>query len=279
LRRLVGLGVSVLVLALACSDVYVQVQDDGLNPSVSGSAAGGSGNAGAGGAGGTGGGSGGAGPCSPGASQCTDCIDNDADGLTDGWDVECVGPLDNDEGSFATGIPGDNADPCKPDCFFDGDSGSGNDGCFWDLACDPANPGAPDCPYDPDKQDCPEIAQECLDNCGGYTPNGCDCFGCCEVLVSDQSSVTVKLGPDCTEEALQDPTACKPCTQVVDCLNDCAPCEYCLGKSVLPRGCEDGTGGAGGGGNECVPGPACDPDTPCPIDLYCLTGCCVDIPS
>ncbi len=32
-------------------------------------------------------------------------------------DPECVGPCDNDEGKFATGIPGDNIDACKQDCF------------------------------------------------------------------------------------------------------------------------------------------------------------------
>ena len=36
-------------------------------------------------------------------------------------------PLDNDESSFATGIPGDNMDACKQDCFFDGNSGMGDD--------------------------------------------------------------------------------------------------------------------------------------------------------
>src|SRR5215212_9830114 len=43
-------------------------------------------------------------------SQCTDCIDNDNDGYVDSYDLECTGPRDNDESSFATGIPGDNMD-------------------------------------------------------------------------------------------------------------------------------------------------------------------------
>ncbi|HVR61648.1 MAG TPA: hypothetical protein VMU50_07095, partial [Polyangia bacterium] len=77
-----------------------------------------------------------------GKTQCSDGIDNDGDGLIDYDDPECVGPLDNDEGSFATGIPGDNVDPCKQDCFFDGNSGMGNDGCDWQLKCDPLNTGA-----------------------------------------------------------------------------------------------------------------------------------------
>src|SRR5262245_3809742 len=42
-----------------------------------------------------------------GMTQCSDGIDNDGDGKIDYNDPECVGPLDNDEGTYATGIPGD----------------------------------------------------------------------------------------------------------------------------------------------------------------------------
>ena len=80
-------------------------------------------------------------------TQCSDGIDNDGDGKIDYNDPECVGPLDNDEGTFATGIPGDNSDACKQDCFFDGNSGMGDDGCEWQLKCDPMTNNA-DCPYD-----------------------------------------------------------------------------------------------------------------------------------
>ena len=62
-----------------------------------------------------------------------DFADFDGDGKIDLADPECVHPCDNDEGSFATGIPGDNVDACKQDCFFDGDSGMGNDGCEWNF--------------------------------------------------------------------------------------------------------------------------------------------------
>ena len=82
-----------------------------------------------------------------GMTQCSDGIDNDGDGKIDYGDPECVGPLDNDEGTFATGIPGDNVDACKQDCFFDGNSGMGDDGCDWQLKCDPMTNNA-DCPYD-----------------------------------------------------------------------------------------------------------------------------------
>jgi hypothetical protein len=42
---------------------------------------------------------------------------------------------DNDESSFATGIPGDNIDTVNQDCFFDGNSGGGDDGCDIHVCC------------------------------------------------------------------------------------------------------------------------------------------------
>jgi len=240
---------------------------------------------GAGGAGGVsgtgvGGGTGPGGDCTPGATECTDCIDNDGDGWIDSWDINCIGPLDDDETNFATGIPGDNKDPCKQDCFFDGNSGSGDDGCLWDLACDPNNPGADSgCPYDPAKMNCPPPpSQECLDNCAALTPNGCDCFGCCEITLPNMSTVTVLIEFGCTADKLADPTVCKPCAQQQGCLNPCDPCEYCLGKTVLPPEC--GSDGGGGGTNGCASDEQpCAPEFPCPANFYCLTGCCIQIPS
>ncbi|MBC8131754.1 MAG: hypothetical protein H7X95_02135, partial [Deltaproteobacteria bacterium] len=87
------------------------------------------------------GGTAGSGPvgCQTGGAQCNNCVDDDRDGLIDTADPECVGSTDNDESTFGTGIPGDNSDACKQDGFFDGDSGMGNDGCEWNLKCDPLN--------------------------------------------------------------------------------------------------------------------------------------------
>ena len=82
-------------------------------------------------------------------TQCSDGIDNDGDGLIDSADPECTGPADNDESSFATGIPGDNMDACKQDCFFDGNSGMGDDGCQWQLECDPRSTNTR-CPLQPE---------------------------------------------------------------------------------------------------------------------------------
>ena len=155
-----------------------------------GGAAGAAGTTGAGGAAGAGGA--GATPisCPNAAPQCNDGMDNDGDGKIDSLDPECVGPCDNDEGTFATGIPGDNMDACKQDCFFDGNSGMGDDGCEWNLKCDPASPGAnaaKPCPYESGFKNCPDKQSDrCIRNCQKLTPNGCDCFGCCAVSAGGQ---------------------------------------------------------------------------------------------
>ena len=142
-RSLRVLLISGSLLAAGCGSGGVTIKSDGGGTgSVPGrggaSGSGGAvGNGGATGAGGSGGGlQPGGGKIPIGQAACSDGIDNDGDGLIDYNDPECVGPLDNDEGSFATGIPGDNVDPCKQDCFFDGNSGLGDDGCEWQLKCD-----------------------------------------------------------------------------------------------------------------------------------------------
>ncbi len=131
---------------------------------------------------------------------CGDCIDNDGDGKTDMDDVGCLGPCDNTETDLTLGIPGGNNAPCKADCYFDQDTGSGNDKCVWDHGCDPhetspnfypeTQSGA-QCKYDWEKTKvqgngtCSEFfyspgqPNECHNFCGPLTPNGCDCFGCC----------------------------------------------------------------------------------------------------
>jgi hypothetical protein len=212
----------------------------------------------------------GSGPCTVGTTQCTNCKDDDNDGLIDWMDPECTGPLDNDESSFATGIPGDNKDPCLQDCFFDGNSGSGDDGCKWNLACDPSSPGAPKCPYNPNAKNCGDPqSQACKNACVPLTPNGCDCFGCCEIKTADAGSVFVKLDQTCTVQTATDPTKCKPCTQVPDCLNPCDRCEICVGKPTIPLDCD---GGAQGCPNNQQ---SCSQNVLCPNGFYCLTGCCI----
>lgn len=205
--------------------------------------------------------------------QCGDALDNDGDGKIDGGDPECTSPCDDSEGSFQTDLPGQNKD-CLADCYWDGDSGQGNDSCVWSLQCDPLNPGADiGCAYDPDKKGCDaQQAQMCLDFCSQLAPNGCDCFGCCNVDTPN-GTVQIYLGgnPECSLGNLD---ACNTCTFQTDCGNACNPekCELCFGEDELPEGCEEAS---------------CDNKQPCKVDAqgnsdcpegkFCSTGCCQDI--
>ena len=219
-------------------------------------------------------------PAAP-RSAPTAC-DDDGDGKIDGADPECTGPLDNGEESFATGIPGDNIDSCKQDCFFDGNSGAGDDGCEWNLKCDPANPGghlARSCPYDANFRNCPSSqTQPCKDYCQKYTPNGCDCFGCCTVF-NGTTSADVILAPTCSAGKLGNPNACPRCTKNTMCGNTCDPCEYCLGRPPL-QSCTPADGGVGDSGVVNMQCPvnvrACTPTgNECLAGSFCLTGCCI----
>jgi hypothetical protein len=210
--------------------------------------------------------------CADGKSwACTNGLDDDMDGLVDLDDPECIGPCDDDEGSFATGIPGDNMD-CKQDCFFDGDSGSGNDGCEWSLKCDPANPGANvGCAYT-GGNNCNNVeppSDECKEACEPYVPNGCDCFGCCTVL-TDMGEKHIYLGdPGCALDKLENCTECTPQDDV--CGNPCDPetCELCFG-GMLPPGCTE---------PECPLGiDNCLMQADCPTGYFCVTGCCYPPP-
>ncbi|MGZ3418967.1 MAG: hypothetical protein ACXVEF_32275 [Polyangiales bacterium] len=228
--------------------------------------------------------------CVPGGTQCTNCIDDDKDGLIDWLDPECTGPLDNDEGSYATGIPGDNIDPCKQDCWFDGNSGSGNDGCLFDLRCSKGTANK-DCPFDPaivGTKECAPPSDKCKKYCQPLVPKGCDCDGCCQVYDATGAVHTVKLTSTCTTEALGDPTKCPTCTQIADCGNPCGHCDFCLGKLTLPADCypDAGPPPSDGGtvtdtGTPPPPGTCpsgltpCSPSSPCPSGEYCLTGCCI----
>jgi len=223
-----------------------------------------------------------------GQTQCSDGIDNDHDGRIDYADPECVGPNDNDESSFATGIPGDNMDSCKQDCFFDGNSGMGDDHCLWQLKCDPLSQNA-SCPYDSayasqHTSECSVSAsqsQTCIDSCRKLVPNGCDCFGCCMI---PGAPTAVRLAATCTADKFNDPVACPPCTQVTQCANPCERCEICIGKPTVPADCAPGGTDAG----STPPPPTCPANTQacgpggidpaaCPSGTGCITGCCLAI--
>jgi hypothetical protein len=218
-----------------------------------------------------------------GQTQCSNGRDDDGDGQVDGFDSECTGPLDNDESTFATGIPGDNRDPKWQDCFFDGNSGAGDDGCRYGTGCLTG-----DIPQD--DPDC-TVTQQCVNFCGGYTPNGCDCFGCCTIHSPSGGTADVKIGTACSVDKINDATACPPCTKSTLCANNCGACELCLGKTIedLPITCTPTSPpDAGPPPPDAAPPPPtytcdnpdavkCSPTEPCPGGAYCAQGCCLTI--
>ncbi len=169
--------------------------------------------------------------CGNSPCQCSNGIDDDGDGTVDGFDVECTGGIDDDEGTFATGIPGDNRDPKWQDCFFDGNSGAGDDRCRYPTECLTGELGA-------DDPEC-AVTQACRDNCQPRTPNGCDCFGCCAVQLPNGGEVHVTLSDSCSMEKIGDAEACPVCSPSDSCGNECAECELCPGKTAadLPASC------------------------------------------
>ena len=272
----------------------------GAGATAGGGAGGGGSSAGTGGSGATAG-AGGATPscltnlCQGHSYACGDCLDNDGDGLVDMDDPECIGPCDDHEDCYFAATQGGPA--CTQDCYFDIDPGSGNDDCYWTHVCDPLEvppnyyPEAhlgPTCAYDPNTivpgpmASCAELSAaqspQCLDYCGSITPNGCDCFGCCQYPPGSSSYFFLgSLGDNgttvCTVPKLSDPTVCHPCTPVPACLNPCDTCELCLAKTELPPSC--------GGQQVCPSGvQACglDGQPLCPEGSFCLTGCCAKAP-
>ena len=205
--------------------------------------------------------------CTEGACVCSDGMDNDGDGLADGMDPECTGPFDNDEGSFATGIPGDNRDPMWQDCFYDGNSGAGDDMCRYRTECLTGDLPATD-------EDC-MVSAACLEFCRARTPNGCDCFGCCDITTEDGTHVFIAIGAACSLDNIDDETACPRCTQSTECINDCGTCELCPGRTAddLPPEC---TPDGGMPMYECEDGVTCMSNADCPEEgAYCSLGCCL----
>ena len=181
---------------------------------------------------------------SPGAPACNNCVDDDHDGKIDGDDPECTGAIDDDEGSFATGIPGDNMDGTWQDCFFDGNSGGGDDGCRYNTCC----LYDPDCPDDPGG--C-SATQGCIDACAPLTPPSCDCFGCCTICDADGCAdivINPAVAPACDETSIHDPSACPVCVKNTDC------------------------------GSQCPADAAeCGADVACPDGQFCAAGCCIAV--
>ena len=242
--------------------------------------------------------------CGGSPCACSDGKDGDGDGLIDLADPECVASWDNDEASFATGIPGDNRDDACQDCFFDGNSGSGNDGCRLPSSClreGNNSSGRGSC------KSCDQTLQ-CKTFCQAYTPNGCDCFGCCGVHLENGSVVNVALGAGCNIDG-NNVQGCQTCVPNDSCRNECGKCELCPGKTLadLPADCFANPGGSDGGvmsqvdggavvatgdagapqgGGGGTPGYTCDQGATrcgdglatCADGASCEFGCCVLVP-
>jgi hypothetical protein len=193
--------------------------------------------------------------CGSAPCACSDEVDNDADGSSDGADAECTGPFDNDESTFSTGVPGDNRDPKWQDCFFDGNSGAGDDDCRYHTDCLTGE-------LPKDDPSC-VVSQTCKDMCQPLTPPGCDCFGCCQITAGDET-LHVVVSDTCSMELIDDEQACPRCEPTDICNNECGRCEICLGQTIddLPEDCfppttppETGNGGGPNQGDDGDGGP------------------------
>jgi hypothetical protein len=152
---------------------------------------------------------------------CGDCQDNDGDGMLDCADPDCFGPCDDSESEL--GSPIEEKDPCKQDCYFDGDGGQGGADCQWNIKCDPKEPDPFYCPYngwvlEDGYGKCVDgDPATCQDNC--TAPPGCDCFGCC--MFPDDNPYFIG-SPNCTLDNYKD--TCAPCTPMYElCGNQCDP--------------------------------------------------------
>jgi hypothetical protein len=220
----------------------------------------------------------GPGGCVATGPQCNNCIDDDEDGQIDGFDIECTGLIDDDESGFATGISGDNIDTKTQDCFFDGNSGGGDDKCAYHTCCIFGFDTAAECPsnlqppnYDP--ADC-EVTAQCIANCGPLVPPGCDCFGCC-TLCDGAGCVDVytnpAVAPECDADVLHDATKCPTCEKLDSCDQPCGPemCILCPGQNPedLPPECTEVM---------CPTGATtCETTADCNEFQFCSVGCCI----
>jgi hypothetical protein len=205
--------------------------------------------------------------CKKGVCACSDGIDNDGDQLTDGMDPECLYSLDDDESSFATGTHDATSitKGCQ-DCFFDGDSNFA-EGCKRSAVCTRDSDRGQGCGGGNRCAPSDECKSACIPN----TPNGCDCFGCCEVRGFPQlPNLAVRLEQSCAfdEKTLADPNKCRRCTLSESCRNACDECELCLGKTTLPAQCASTSVCSGGR-------PVCGAQLPCRDEEYCHLGCCL----
>jgi hypothetical protein len=213
--------------------------------------------------------------------QCANCIDDDADGLVDEEDPDCLGPCDNAEDRLTLNVIGE-AQGCQQDCFFDENSGQGDDSCRWDVRCYMGS-GGNACPFNSamvGSASCPNSQNgACTSSCLPITPNGCDCFGCC-LLPGSPGPVLISSRPggggmaSCERGLVNDNVQCMSCQIRMDCFNPCESgnCELCVGavaRGSLPASC-GGQQMCPAGHNRC--GLSGQPS--CPGGQSCITGCC-----
>lgn len=226
--------------------------------------------------------------------QCSNCKDDDLDGLIDGFDPQCTGATDDDERTFATGIPGDNKDAVMQDCFFDGNSGAGGGDCNIHVCCLLGATTVGACKIGANKYnpaECPPpigtgtVTQSCINRCGKLAPPGCDCFGCCTICDPNSPAgsppnchdiiINPQTSPECGPTTLGDPNKCLRCTKNPQCGNpQCGgqTCILCPGQDpdTLPSNCN--------GMTTCPAGQVvCGMDGACPEGAYCSSGCCIAV--
>jgi hypothetical protein len=176
----------------------------------------------------------------PHTCACADGADNDNDGVADDDDLHCFGPFDDDEETYATGMPGDNEGSKAPiECPFDGNSGTGNDG----LCCNPEDPTTNVVPNGCDQRACCEvdlnhngtgehvgIFGECefSVSCGDDGTHGCPCEGDGDC---DSGQHCIMDG----DEGAGFCSTCAPCTPDPVCGNPCDCGESCFGGFTRPE--------------------------------------------
>jgi hypothetical protein len=202
--------------------------------------------------------------CNGRTCACSNGLDDDGDKLTDGEDPECTGNADDLENSFATRSDDDRENAKCQDCYFN--TVPGNDVCNRPSSC--ATDGTPSggtgaC------REC-AVGNACVSACAALAPNGCDCFGCCEVWNKGQK-LRILLRASCSMDTLADAVACPRCEQATDCLNECSTCERCPGKTLndLPSSCSAPPQ------FQCNEGKTCTKDPDCGPARYCSQNCCV----
>ncbi len=208
--------------------------------------------------------------CGRHACACDDGLDQDDDMLIDGLDPECTSPFDDDEASFGTGAGGVALPACQG-CFWHGRTNASGGVCSRPLDC--AFGTAPSTTLEAICGGC-QASETCAQSCLSSTPNGCDCFGCCEAT-TPEGLVHVMLAGTCSLRDVKDEQKCPRCTPSPECLNPCGTCELCGSKKRKDLPPSECRGMPMEPLNTCDEGEAvCDETTPCPEPYYCQLGCC-----